>query len=80
MGPAISRFKKIISSLPYLLEYMAFVVKKPPTKKQFLRNLDEKQEDPDFFGDMEALIRNDVDYNQGEAFEWLREEFIGKLK
>lgn len=62
------------------LEYMAFVVNKPPTKKQFLRNLDEKQEDPDFFGDMEALIRNDVDYNQGEAFEWLREELIGKLK
>jgi len=38
-------------------EYMNFVVEKPPTKKQFLLNLEEKQNDSDFFGDTEALIR-----------------------
>ena len=40
----------------------------------------EKENDPDFGGDMEGLLRAGVEYNQTEAFEWLREEVITKLK
>ena len=60
-------------------EYMNFVVEKPPTKKQFLLNLEEKQNDSDFSGDMEALIRLGLDYNQEEAFEWLKTELLEKM-
>ena len=35
-------------------EYMAFSVKRPPTQKQFLINMEEKLQDPDFEGDIYA--------------------------
>ncbi|MFA7473198.1 MAG: hypothetical protein WCY86_09870 [Spirosomataceae bacterium] len=40
----------------------------------------EKENDPDFVGDMEGLLRAGVEYNQAEVFEWLKEEVIAKLK
>ncbi|MBU8892592.1 MAG: nucleotidyl transferase AbiEii/AbiGii toxin family protein [Bacteroidales bacterium] len=61
-------------------EYMNFVVEKSPTKKQFLLNLEEKQNDPDFSGDMEALIRLGLDYNQEEAFDWIKTELLEKME
>ena len=61
-------------------EYMKFVVEKPPTKKQFLLNLEEKQKNLNFSGDMEGLIRLGLDYNQEEAFEWLKNELIVHVK
>ena len=36
-------------------EYMAFSVAKPPTRRQFVRNMDAKLDDPDFSGDIYAL-------------------------
>src|SRR6056297_2998546 len=39
-------------------EYMSFVVEKPPSKKEFLANIELKEKDPVFLGDMEALLRN----------------------
>ena len=57
-------------------EYMKFVVKKVPTKKQFIRNIELKQSDPEFLGDMEALLRVGLEYNSDDAFEWLKNEFI----
>jgi predicted nucleotidyltransferase component of viral defense system len=59
--------------------YMDFVVDKPPTKKLFLRNLEEKQTDPDFLGDMEALLRKGVVYDPEAAFEWVRAELVERL-
>lgn len=61
-------------------EYMNFVVDNPPTKKQFLLNLEEKRNDPDFSGDLEALLRTGIEYNQEEGFEWIRQELIEKIK
>lgn len=60
-------------------EYMAFSVKKPPTQKQFLRNMEEKLEDPDFGGDIFALLRPGIEYDKVRAFELVQTELIEKL-
>lgn len=53
--------------------------KKPPNQKAFLQNIEAKENDPGFKGDMEALLRPEINYNQQEAFEWLKVEVIGKM-
>lgn len=61
--------------------YMDFVVDAPPTKKQYLRNMEEKMADPDFIGDMQSLLRADeAAFNAEEAYEAVREMFIEKLR
>ncbi|NND07466.1 MAG: nucleotidyl transferase AbiEii/AbiGii toxin family protein [Saprospiraceae bacterium] len=60
-------------------EYMAFSVHKPPTQKQFLRNMEEKLEDPDFNGDIYALLRPGIEYDQSQAYELVRTELIEKI-
>ncbi len=61
-------------------EYTQFSTgKRPPSQKEFLINLEEKQNDPNFSGDMEALLRTGVEYNQGTAFEWLKKELIARI-
>jgi len=57
-------------------EYMAFSVNKPPTQRQFLRNMEDKLEDPDFEGDIYALLRPGIDYDQMKAYELIRGELI----
>lgn len=51
-----------------------------PSKKEFLLNIEEKEQNPNFTGDMEALLRPEIKYNQGAAFRWLKENIIEKLK
>ncbi len=53
--------------------------KRPPSQKEFLRNVTEKLSDPNFIGDMEGLLRPEIDYNQSVAFEWLESTLIGKI-
>jgi len=48
---------------------MNFVVDKPPTTKQFAKNLELKVEDQEFLGDMEALLRPEIDFNIKEAHQ-----------
>lgn len=60
-------------------EYMAFSVEKPPSQKQFLRNMEKKLEDPDFIGDTYALLRPGIAYNQAKAYEFVRTELIEKI-
>jgi len=58
-------------------EYIAFATeKKPPSQKEFLLNIEEKEKDPGFIGDLEALLRQGIIYDQNAAFEWLRKEMI----
>jgi predicted nucleotidyltransferase component of viral defense system len=52
---------------------------KPPSKKEFLMNIEEKEIDPDFTGDMEALLRSEITYNQEEAFVWMKKEILEKM-
>jgi len=60
-------------------EYMAFSVDKPPTQKQFILNMEEKLEDPDFEGDIYALLRPGVNYDQSKAYELIKTELIEKI-
>ena len=61
-------------------EYTTFATgKRPPSKKEFLINIEEKETDPVFTGDMEALLRPGIKYNQEIAFEWLKNEVIEKI-
>ena len=57
-------------------EYMAFSIKNPPTQKQFLLNMEEKMQDPDFEGDIYALLRPGIEYDQGKAYELIKTELI----
>lgn len=61
-------------------EYMKFVVGKLPTQKEFLLNMEQKRKSPQFIGDMEGLLSPNLQYNQEEAFEWLFESVVSKLK
>ena len=58
------------------IEYMTFSVGKPPSQKEFLLNMEEKEKDLNFTGDMEALLRPEIKYDQEAAFEWLKNELI----
>jgi len=61
-------------------KYMEFASgRKAPNQKEFLQNVVAKEKDPDFAGDMEALLRPGIEYNQNTAFEWLKNEIIGRM-
>ena len=60
--------------------YMKFSVDHIPTQRQFMLNIEEKEQDQHFLTDMDGLIRSGVKYNQQEAFEWLKNEVIIRLK
>lgn len=61
-------------------EYMKFSTGHIPTARQFELNIEEKENDPEFTGDMEALLRPGVEYDQTAAFDWLKNEVITKLR
>ena len=61
-------------------EYISFATgKRPPSKKEFLLNVEEKENSPEFIGDIEGLLRPEITYNQSEAFYWLKTELIEKI-
>ena len=61
-------------------EYTAFPTgNRPPSQNEFLMNIEEKEHSPEFSGDMEALLRAGITYNQDAAFAWLKNELIAKL-
>lgn len=60
-------------------DYMAFTTSKPPTKKQFLLNMEEKLRDPDFEGEIYGLLRPGLDYDQSEAYKLIRTELVGNI-
>lgn len=61
-------------------EYTSFSTgNRPPSKKEFLINIEEKEQNLEFAGDMEALLRSGITYNQDAAFEWLKNELIEKI-
>ncbi|MBU3661335.1 MAG: nucleotidyl transferase AbiEii/AbiGii toxin family protein [Flavobacteriales bacterium] len=60
--------------------YMKFSSGHIPTRRQFEMNIEEKENDLNFTGDMEALLRPGIEYNQQSAFEWLKNDVISKLR
>jgi len=59
--------------------YMAFSVSQPPTYKQFVINLKEKMNDPDFLEDTQNLIRPDKLYNPEKGYELVSKMLIDRL-
>ena len=60
--------------------YIEFATKnKRPSLKEFLLNIEAKEKDPSFNGDIEGLLRTEINYNQDEAFNWLKAELIAKM-
>ncbi len=59
--------------------YMKFSVGKAPSQKEFLLNIEAKEQDPSFTGDMEGLLRPEIHYDQEAAFNWLKETLIEKM-
>ena len=61
-------------------EYTSFSTdRRPPSKKEFLINIKEKEQSPEFNGDMEALLRPGITHDQEAAFDWLKNELIQKI-
>lgn len=60
-------------------EYMKLSPGKPPTRKLFLANMEEKMNDPDFLGDTTALLRPDEGYDSNKAWDLVRAELIETL-
>ena len=58
---------------------MSFSVSQPPTYKQYILNMETKMTDPDFFEDMDSLIRPDETYDIQEAYRIVKENIINKL-
>ena len=60
--------------------YMAFVVEKPPTYKQFVNNMEMKMGDVEFLGDTIGLIRPEMAYDPVAAYELVKETLIDRLQ
>ena len=60
-------------------KYMRFTVQQPPTYKQFILNMEEKIQDPDFLGDSQLLLRPEISFNPQEAYLVVKERLIDRL-
>lgn len=61
------------------IRYMEFVVSQPPTYKQFIQNMENKMNDPEFLGDMENLLISEEAYEMQAAYRVVKERIIDKL-
>ena len=59
--------------------YMYFVTGVIPTKKQFLKNMNEKLSSEDFIKDTDFILRPTEDYNPLLAYEIIRKELLERL-
>ncbi len=50
-----------------------------PTQELYMKNIEEKMNDPDFLGDTTALIRPDEEWNAKEAFKLIKTEILNRL-
>ena len=60
-------------------KYMEFVVDKAPSYKQYVNNMLEKMEDPEFTNDMQSLLRPGISFNASDAYPLIYETFIDKM-
>jgi predicted nucleotidyltransferase component of viral defense system len=60
-------------------EYIVLSVEHPPTRRQFIMNLEIKMKDSDFLGDTMALLRPEVPYDPHVAFDLVRKELIQRI-
>lgn len=61
-------------------QYMKFVVDKVPTYKQFVKNMEQKMQDPEFLTDTDALLRDDASlFEPAKAYELVKRTLIDKM-
>jgi predicted nucleotidyltransferase component of viral defense system len=60
-------------------DYMRFSVQTPPSRKQFLQNMDAKMQDAEFLGDTSSLLLPSVNYDPVLAYEVVREGLIERI-
>lgn len=51
----------------------------PPTAREFELNMEEKMSDPEFTGDIAALLRPGIEYDQNRAYERVYSTLIQKI-
>ena len=59
--------------------YMKHEVTGIPSKASYLKNLEDKMNDPEFLGDTTALLRPDEIYDPKEGFRLVKSELIDKM-
>lgn len=59
--------------------YMEQEDNKAPTAREFELNLEEKMQDEEFAGDITALLRPEIEYDQDKAYQLLNELIIKRL-
>jgi len=50
------------------------------SKKQYIKNIESKLQDPDFRGDVAGLLRPDVSFDIDEAWNYLKNNLFDKMK
>ncbi|MCI1785619.1 MAG: nucleotidyl transferase AbiEii/AbiGii toxin family protein [Bacteroidales bacterium] len=61
-------------------KYMNFVVSHIPTRKEYLINMENKMQDPEFLDDIKEFIPAYEIYDPYEAFENVKEKILDRLK
>jgi len=56
--------------------YYEYAALKPPTIKQFIRNMEEKLTDPEFTSDIFSVLKPGTEYNTLIAYELVRTKLI----
>ena len=59
--------------------YLRFVASHAPTYKEFVLNMDEKMQNPEFLGDTAGLLRPGLTFEPQPAWEQVRDEIVTKL-
>jgi len=61
-------------------DYLKFSTKgRIPSQREFQMNIEMKENNLDFSGDMEALLRPGLIYDEQEAFDWLKREVLPRM-
>lgn len=60
-------------------EYIKRSVNRPPSRKEFILNMDSKIQDLEFLGDTTALIRGEINYDPVKAYALVKSELIEKI-
>lgn len=59
--------------------YISFVAGQPPSYRQFMANLDEKMQDPEFLGDVTLILRPDIAFSPQDAYDLVRKTLLERI-
>ena len=61
-------------------KYMEFVVDKAPSYRQFVNNMEEKMQDPEFLEDTMMLLRPEIKFSTSEAYQLVYKMLIDRME